>query len=118
MKLVSSTYNKPKGATVIKSIKAKKIHKEIKYQDLKGNFLAIIKNKKDEKYLLKNTGFTKEAAANNGIEKCKENFPNVLDLDNNEDQVEDDTVLLEDESDIDPAVDVGIKPPEECEEQF
>ena len=26
---------------------------------------------------------TKEAAANNGIEKCKENFPNVLDLDNN-----------------------------------
>ena len=80
---VSSTYNKPKGAKVIKSIKAKKIHKEIKYQDLKGNFLAIIKNKKDEKYLLKNTGFTKEAAANNGIEKCKENFPNVLDLDNN-----------------------------------
>ena len=41
-----------------------------------------------------------------------------LDLDNNEDQVEDDTVLLEDESDIDPAVDVGIKPPEEGEEQF
>ena len=56
---------------------------EIKYQDLKGNFLAIIKNKKDEKYLLKNRGLTKEAAANNGIEKCKENFPNVLDLDNN-----------------------------------
>ena len=41
-----------------------------------------------------------------------------LDLDNTEDQVEDDTVLLEDESDIDPAVDVGIKPPEEGEEQF
>ena len=41
-----------------------------------------------------------------------------LDLDNNEDQVEDDTVLIEDESDIDPAVDVGIKPPEEGEEQF
>jgi len=41
-----------------------------------------------------------------------------LDLDNNEDQVEDDTVLLEDESDIDPAIDVGIKPPEEGEEQF
>jgi len=39
-------------------------------------------------------------------------------LDNNEDQVEDDTVLLEDESDIDSAVDVGIKPPEEGEEQF
>ena len=41
-----------------------------------------------------------------------------LDLDNNEDQVEDDTVLLEDESDIDPTTDVGIKPPEEGEEQF
>jgi hypothetical protein len=32
--------------------------------------------------------------------------------------VEDDTVLLEDESDIDPATDVGIKPTEEGEEQF
>ena len=41
-----------------------------------------------------------------------------LDLDNNEDQVEDDTVLLEDESEIDPTSDVGIKPPEEGEEQF
>ena len=41
-----------------------------------------------------------------------------LDLDNSEDQVEDDTVLLEDESDIDPTSDVGIKPPEEGEEQF
>ena len=27
--------------------------------------------------------FTKEAAANNGIEKCKEKFQNVLDIDNN-----------------------------------
>ena len=41
-----------------------------------------------------------------------------LDLDNNEDQVEDDTVLLEDESDIDPAVDAGIKPTEEGEEEY
>ena len=41
-----------------------------------------------------------------------------LDLDNNEDQVEDDTVLLEDESEIDPTTDVGIKPTEEGEEQF
>ena len=52
--------------------------------------------------------------------KEKENELDIenLDLDNNEDQVEDDTVLIEDESDIDPAVDVGIKPPEEGEEQF
>jgi len=41
-----------------------------------------------------------------------------LNLDNNEDQVEDDAVLLEDESDIDPAVDVGIKPADEGEEQY
>jgi uncharacterized protein (TIGR02300 family) len=41
-----------------------------------------------------------------------------LDLDNNEDQVEDDTVLLEDESDIDPATDAGVKTPEEGEEEY
>ena len=41
-----------------------------------------------------------------------------LDLDNNEDQVEDDTVLLEDETDIDPAADVGIKPADEGEEGY
>ena len=41
-----------------------------------------------------------------------------LDLDNNEDQVEDDTVLLEDETDIDPSVDVGIKPTEDNEEEY
>jgi hypothetical protein len=41
-----------------------------------------------------------------------------LDLDNNEDQVEDDTVLLEDETDIDPTLDAGIKPTEEGEEEY
>ena len=41
-----------------------------------------------------------------------------LDLNNSEDQVEDDTVLLEDESDIDPAADTGVKPPEEGEEEY
>ena len=41
-----------------------------------------------------------------------------LDLDNTEDQVEDDTVLLEDETDVDPTVDVGIKPTEEGEEEY
>ena len=41
-----------------------------------------------------------------------------LDLDNAEDQVEDDTVLLEEESDIDPAVDVGFKVTEEGEEEY
>ena len=40
------------------------------------------------------------------------------DLDNNEDNLEDDTVLLEDESDIDPAVDAGIKPKEDGEEEY
>ena len=41
-----------------------------------------------------------------------------LDIDSNEDAVEDDTVLIEDSSDIDPAVDVGIKPTEESEEEY
>tara|TARA_X000000368_G_scaffold330037_1_gene267099 strand:+ start:659 stop:1015 length:357 start_codon:yes stop_codon:yes gene_type:complete len=41
-----------------------------------------------------------------------------LDLENTEDQVEDDTVLLEDETDVDPTVDVGIKPAEESEEEY
>ena len=41
-----------------------------------------------------------------------------MDLENNEDQVEDDTVLLEDETDIDPTVDAGVKPPEEGEEEY
>ena len=41
-----------------------------------------------------------------------------LDLDNNEDNLEDDTVLLEDETEIDPTTDVGIRPPEEGEEEY
>jgi len=41
-----------------------------------------------------------------------------LDLDNSEDNLEDDTVLIEDETDIDPTVDVGIKPTEENEEEY
>ena len=39
-----------------------------------------------------------------------------MDLDNSEDNLEDDTVLLEDETEIDPAVDAGIKPAEDNEE--
>ena len=41
-----------------------------------------------------------------------------LDLDNNDDNLEDDTVLLEDETEIDPAADAGIRPPEDGEEQY
>ena len=41
-----------------------------------------------------------------------------LDLDNSDDNIEDDTVLLEDETDIDPTTDVGIRPPEENEEEY
>ena len=39
-----------------------------------------------------------------------------LDLETNEDVIEDDTVLIEEDTDIDPAVDVGIKPTEDQEE--
>ena len=41
-----------------------------------------------------------------------------LDIDNNEDNLEDDTVLLEDETEIDPAADAGIKTPEDGEEEY
>ena len=39
-----------------------------------------------------------------------------IDLESSEEVVEDDTVLIEEETDIDPAIDVGIKPKEDKEE--
>ena len=39
-----------------------------------------------------------------------------IDLESNEEVIEDDTVLIEEETDIDPVVDVGIKPAEDKEE--
>jgi uncharacterized protein (TIGR02300 family) len=39
-----------------------------------------------------------------------------LDLESSEEIVEDDTVLIEEETDIDPVIDVGIKPKEDKEE--
>jgi len=41
-----------------------------------------------------------------------------LDIDNNDDNLEDDAVLLEDETEIDPAADAGIKTPEDGEEEY
>ena len=41
-----------------------------------------------------------------------------LDLDNTDENLEDDTVLLEDDTDIDPAADVGIKPAEDNEDEY
>ena len=41
-----------------------------------------------------------------------------IDLETNDETIEDDTVLLEDDTDIDPTVDVGIKPTEEDKEEF
>ena len=40
-----------------------------------------------------------------------------LDVDNNEDNLEDDTVLLEDETEIDPVAE-GIKPKDDGEEEY
>ena len=48
-------------------------------------------------------------------EKEDLNIENI-DLESNEEAIEDDTVLIEEETDIDPAVDVGIKPTEDKEE--
>ena len=39
-----------------------------------------------------------------------------IDLESDEEVIEDDTVLIEEETDIDPATDVGIKPKEDKEE--
>ena len=39
-----------------------------------------------------------------------------IDLESDEEAIEDDTVLIEEETDIDPATDVGIKPKEDKEE--
>ena len=39
-----------------------------------------------------------------------------IDLESNEEVVEDDAVLIEEETDIDPTIDVGIKPKEDKEE--
>ena len=41
-----------------------------------------------------------------------------LDLETNDETLEDDSVLLEDESDEDPTVGVGIKPTEENKEEY
>ncbi len=39
-----------------------------------------------------------------------------IDLESSEEVIEDDTVLIEEETDVDPAIDVGIKPKEDKEE--
>jgi len=41
-----------------------------------------------------------------------------IEADTNEDNIEDDTVLLEDENDIDPTLDAGIKTTEEDKEEY
>ncbi len=50
--------------------------------------------------------------------KEKEDDLNIenIDLETNDESIEDDTVLIEEDSDIDPTVDVGIKPTEDKEE--
>ena len=73
----------PEGAKKIKRLKSKTVAKKIEFQDMKPGFLAIIKNKKDEKFLLKHQGYTKDGAAKDGLSKCVENFSNFSDLENN-----------------------------------
>ena len=73
----------PEGAKKIKRITSKVVAKEIKFEEMKPGFLAIIKNKKDEKYLLKHQGYSKDGAAKDGLSKCVENFSDFSDLENN-----------------------------------
>ena len=67
-------------------------------------------------------GSTNAAPLTNPIPpKLKEKDDNLnienIDLDANDESIEDDSVLLEDESDVDPTSDVGIKPTEEKKEE-
>ena len=73
----------PEGAKKIKRITSKVVAKEIKFEEMKGSFLAIIKNKNDDKYLLKYIGYSKKGAASEGISKCMEKFPQFTDINNN-----------------------------------
>ena len=50
---------------------------------MKGNFLAIIKNKNNDEYLLKYIGYSKAGAAKEGLIKCMEKFTNFSDQENN-----------------------------------
>ena len=73
----------PEGAKKIKRITSKVVPEEIKFEEMKGNFLAIIKNKNDDKYLLKYIGYSKKGAASEGVSKCMEKFPQFTDINNN-----------------------------------
>ena len=73
----------PEGAKKIKRLTSKTEAKRIDFQQMKPGFLAIIKNKKDEKYLLKHQGYSKDGAAKDGLSKCVENFSDFSDLENN-----------------------------------
>ncbi len=68
-------------------------------------------------------GSTNTAPLNNPIPpkpKEKDDELNIenIDIESAEDVIEDDTVLIEEETDIDPSVDAGIKPTEENEEEY
>ena len=68
-------------------------------------------------------GSTNTTVLNNPIPpkvKDKEDDLNIesLDLESNSEAIADDTVLIEEDSDIDPAVDVGIKPTEDTQEEY
>ena len=80
---VSDRHYIPEGAKKIKRITSKVVPKKINFKEMKGNFLAIIKNKKDDKYLLKYLGYSKEGASKEGMSKCIENFSNFTEIDNN-----------------------------------
>ena len=73
----------PEGAKKIKRITSKVVPKEIKFEEMKGNFLAIIKNKNNDEYLLKYIGYSKAGAAKEGLTKCMEKFTNFSDQENN-----------------------------------
>ena len=63
-------------------------------------------------------GSTNAAPLVNPIPPKPKEKDDELDIDNIDDNLEDDTVLLEDETEIDPAADAGIKTPDDGEEEY
>ena len=83
----------------------------------KGKFLGL--------YAINNPNPTNLSKAKAYLKRFESFEPELVYLDsalyyleNSEDNLEDDTVLLEDETEIDPTTDVGIKPPEDSEEEY
>jgi len=92
-----------------------------KTEEIIGNWFNAKKNRKKIILATKIAGNGLSWIRDGGFQYDEKNITEAienLDLDNTDENLEDDTVLLEDETDIDPAADVGIKPTEDTEDEY